>query len=140
MGDAACGLVAVALALFPDTRSWGLAPTVLVSALVGLAFAMPTMAIAVGTTSDGVFATLNRFVFIPLFLFGGAFYPLSQLPTVVQWVAKATPLWHGTTVARQFTFGSVNWLELVGHLAYMAVWAVAGAVVATCRLRQRLYP
>ena len=89
------------------------------------------MAVSVKAEHDGVFANLNRFVVIPLFLFGGAFYPLSKLPTVVQWIARATPLWHGTTVARQFTFGAVNWLEVCGHLGYMVVWAVAGTVVAT---------
>jgi lipooligosaccharide transport system permease protein len=137
---AACGLVALALALFPDTRSWGLIPTVVIAALVGIAFAMPVMAVSVKAEHDGVFANLNRFVVIPLFLFGGAFYPLSKLPTVVQWIARATPLWHGTTVARQFTFGAVNWLEVCGHLGYMVVWAVAGTVVATRRLRRKLYP
>lgn len=137
---AACALVAIALALFPDTRSWGLVPTVVVAALVGVAFAMPVMAISVGAEGDGVFASLNRFVFIPLFLFGGAFYPLSQLPTVVQWLARVTPLWHGTTVARQFTLGPVHWAEVAGHVAYMALWAVVGTVIATRRLRRRLYP
>lgn len=137
---AACGLVAVALALFPDTRSWGLVPTVLVAAAVGVAFAMPVMAVSVNAEGDGVFASMNRFMVIPLFLFGGAFYPLSQLPTVVQWIAKTAPLWHGTTVARQFTAGRVHWAEVLAHLAYIATWAVAGTVVATRRLRRRLYP
>jgi len=132
--------VGLALALFPDTRSWGLVPTIGVAMLVGIAFAMPIMAVAVKQTLDGGFAAMQRFVIIPLFLFGGAFYPLSQLPTVVQWLAKAAPLWHGVVVARGFTSGDVDALGTVGHLAYVAAWGVAGGVVATRRLRRRLYP
>ena len=136
----AAGAVAVALALFADTRSWGLVPSVPVAMLVGAAFAMPTMAYSVGAEMDGGFAALQRFVIIPLFLFGGAFYPLSQLPTVVQWLAKVAPLWHGVVVARAFTAGHVDALATVGHLAYVAAWGVAGSALATRRLRRRLYP
>ena len=67
-------------------------------------------------------------------------YPLSQLPTLVQWVAKAAPLWHGVVVARAFTVGRVDWLAIAGHTAYICLWAAAGTVVATRRLRRKLYP
>jgi len=139
-GGLATGMVAIALALFPDTRSWGLIPAVAVATLVGVAFAMPTMAVALGAEFDGVFAALQRFVIVPLFLFGGAFYPLSQLPTVVQWVAKAFPLWHGVVVARGFTTGGIGALEAVGHLAYATLWIVVGSIVSIRRLAVRLCP
>lgn len=136
----AAGAVAVALALFPATRSWGLAPAVLVAMIVGVAFAMPIMALAVGAEVDGAFAAIQRFVLIPLFLFGGAFYPLEQLPEVVQWVARAAPLWHGVVVARGLTTGGVEPLAALGHLSYAALWAVVGAAIAVRRLTGRLCP
>ena len=139
-GALATSMVAAALALFPDTRSWGLVPAVGVATLVGVAFAMPTMAIAIGAQTDGLFAALQRFVLLPLFLFGGAFYPLSQLPTVVQWVAKVFPLWHGVVVARGLTTGGLTWDDALGHLAYVATWVVVGCVVSTRRLAVRLCP
>ncbi len=132
--------VSLALALFPATRSWGLAPAVLVAALVGVAFAMPIMAVSIGAELDGVFAALQRFVLVPLFLFGGAFYPLDQLPGVVQWLARVAPLWHGVVVARGLTTGGVDLLAAAGHLAYVALWAVVGGVVAVRRLSSRLCP
>ena len=132
--------VAVALACFPDTRSWGLIITVAMAVLVGVAFAMPVAAFSINTEYDGSFAGIQRFVIIPLFLFGGAFYPLTQLPTVVQWLAKVAPLWHGVVVARAFTVGEVDWLATAGHTAYIALWIVAGTAVATRRLRRKLYP
>ncbi len=139
----ATGGVAVVLASFTDTRSWGLAPAVVASAFVGLAFAMPLMAYSINAEMDGGFPAIQRFVIIPLFLFGGAFYPLSQLPEVVQWVAKAAPLWHGVVVARSFTVQNgpaINWLAVAGHLGYTLLFAVAGTVLAVRRLRTPLYP
>lgn len=135
----AAALVALVLALFPDTRSWGLIPSVLASTLVGVAFAMPVMATSINAEMDGQFAAIQRFLIIPLFLFGGAFYPLSQLPTAVQWAARAFPLWHGVVVARAFTHGTVRPWAVLGHLAYCAIFVLAGGMVSIRRLRRKLY-
>ena len=139
-----CGLaasaVALALSLFGETRSWGLIPGVLVAVVVGLSFAMPIMAFAITAKYDGAFAGVQRFVIIPLFLFGGAFYPLTQLPTMVQWIAKFFPLWHGVVVARDFAIGTVDWPGVAGHMSYIALWIAAGIWVATRNLRGKLYP
>lgn len=132
--------VAVALACFADTRSWALVAAVPVSMLVGVAFAMPIMAVSLRANMDGTFPAIQRFVIIPLFLFGGAFYPLSQLPLVVQWIAKVAPLWHGVVVAREFTGGAVDWLGVAGHAAYLCLWAAVGAILAIRRMRKQLYP
>ncbi len=141
---ARCGLAAAAvasvLACFHHTRSWGLVPTVVVAMAVGVSFAMPIMAYSVNSEYDGAFAGIQRFVVIPLFLFGGAFYPITKLPTLVQWMAKAAPLWHGVVVARGFTTGHVDWRGVAGHMAYVLAWGVAGVFVATRRLRRKLYP
>ncbi len=132
--------VAAALAFVDDTRSWGLIPAVLVAMAVGIAFAMPIMAYSVGAELDGGFPAIQRFLIIPLFLFGGAFYPLSQLPVVVQWFARAFPLWHGVVVARGFTTGSVDWDGVAVHLAYVLMWAGVGTAISRRRLARRLYP
>jgi lipooligosaccharide transport system permease protein len=43
---------------------------------------------------DG-FSVLYRLGIMPMFLFSGAFFPVSQLPEVIAWLAYLTPLWHG---------------------------------------------
>lgn len=139
----AAGAVAAALALFADTRSWGLVPAVVVAMAVGAAFAMPIMAYSVGAEMDGGFPAIQRFVIIPLFLFGGAFYPLSQLPEVAQWFARLFPLWHGVVVSREFTTGrsgGVGWAGVAGHLGYVCLWIAGGTVVSIRRLAGKLYP
>jgi lipooligosaccharide transport system permease protein len=132
--------VAVALACFPQTRAWGLAPSVLVSMVVGVSFAMPIMAYSIVAKEDSRFAALNRFFVIPLFLFGGAFYPISKLPTAVQWYARFAPLWHGVVVARSFTSGHAELRGTIGHLAYLGLWILVGCIVAVHNLRKKLYP
>jgi lipooligosaccharide transport system permease protein len=132
--------VAAALAFVDDTRGWGLLPAVLVAIAIGIAFAMPIMAYSVGAELDGGFPAIQRFLIIPLFLFGGAFYPLSQLPVIVQWFARAFPLWHGVVVARGFTTGDVDWGGVAGHVAYVLVWAGLGTAISIRRLARRLYP
>jgi lipooligosaccharide transport system permease protein len=64
-------------------------PTAVVS---GLAFATPIAAFAATQKNDTGFATLYRFGLIPLFLFSGTFFPISQLPGWLQALARATPL------------------------------------------------
>ncbi len=133
------GSVAVVLAFVDDTRTWGLIPAVAVAALVSLAFAMPCMAYAAATESETSFPAIQRFVIIPLFLFGGAFYPIGQLPVLVQWMARTFPLWHGVVVARAFTADHVEALATVAHLGYVAAWIVVGWLLARRSLHARLH-
>ena len=63
---------------------------------------------------------------LPLFLFSGTFFPVSRLPLPLEWVAYATPLWHGVDLCRSLTLGTVQPLSALGHVAYLALLATAG--------------
>src|SRR5205823_4631987 len=63
--------------------------------LTGLAFAAPIAAYAVTLERDQGLIAIFRFGVIPMFLFSGTFFPVSQLPAVLRPVAYFTPLWHG---------------------------------------------
>ena len=52
--------------------------------LTGIAFAAPVGAFAATQDKDSSFSTLYRFAIIPLFLFSGTFFPVSQLPAWLQ--------------------------------------------------------
>ena len=43
---------------------------------------------------------------MPLFLFSGTFFPISQLPDWLQPVAWVTPLWHGVELCRALALGT----------------------------------
>jgi lipooligosaccharide transport system permease protein len=126
---AAFGAVDSPLALF----------TLPAGVLTGLAFAAPVAAYSAGLENDTGIAMLMRFVITPLFLFGGVFYPVSQLPLVLELLAYLTPLWHGVALSRGLALGTETAAAAAGHVVYLAAWIVVGswfaARVYTRRLR-----
>ena len=134
----AAGMVGVALALFPDTRSWGLIAAVPVAALCGVACGMPMAAFAATREVDGSFAAIQRFVVTPLFLFAGVFYPLSELPSALQVIGWVTPLWHGVEVCRGLVNGGLGPWAGAGHVLVMAVWAGVATLWAVRTFGRRL--
>jgi lipooligosaccharide transport system permease protein len=136
----AAATVAVVMACFPDVRSWGLISAVPAAMLSGLAFGMPFAAWAMTRTREISFPLIQRFIIVPLFLFGGAFFPLSQLPIGIRLVGYATPLWHGVEMCRAWVSGTpMSALAAVGHIAYLLVYVVVGAVLMRRFARQRLF-
>jgi lipooligosaccharide transport system permease protein len=106
--------------------------------LVGLAFAAPMAAYAATAENDGAFVVVNRFLIIPMFLFSGTFFPVTQLPKALEWLAYATPLWHGVDLCRSLTLGTVHWPLALVHVLYLAAWGVTGLVLALHTYRRRL--
>ncbi|GEL96107.1 ABC transporter permease [Cellulomonas composti] len=103
-----------------------------VGVLAGLAFGLPLLAFSAGISDDkGQFAMVQRFVFTPLFLFSGTFYPLATLPVWLQWIGWISPLWHASEAGRALSYGlgPGAWSPWV-HVAVLVVMAVAGGVVA----------
>jgi lipooligosaccharide transport system permease protein len=106
--------------------------------LTGMAFAVPMAAFSATQDKDTAFITLYRFVVIPLFLFSGTFFPISQLPQALQYLAYVTPLFHGVALCRVLTLGQVHlWVDL-GHAAYLAVWVGAGYAIGRRTFAKRL--
>jgi lipooligosaccharide transport system permease protein len=82
--------------------------------------------------------TVFRLVITPLFLFGGAFFPISRLPLVLQWVAWATPLSHGVELCRGLVLGTLALQPAALHIAVLLLYVVAGAAIALPLLSRRL--
>jgi lipooligosaccharide transport system permease protein len=106
--------------------------------LCGMAFAAPITAFAASQEDDTGFSALFRFGIIPLFLFSGTFFPVSQLPAALQPVAWLTPLWHGVELCRGLTQGTISPAAAFGHAAVLAGFAVAGTLAAVRVYRWRL--
>jgi lipooligosaccharide transport system permease protein len=135
MVSGAFALVGMLLGVF---RSWWVLLAVPVAVLCGVAHAAPVMAYAARQENDAAFAAVFRLVMVPMFLFAGTFFPVEQLPTVLRPVAWAAPLWHGTETVRSMLLGRAELWPVVGHLAYLTVWAVVGVVLAVGQYRRRL--
>ena len=104
----------------------------LVGVLAGLAFGLPLMAFSASLTEDkGQFALVQRFIFTPLFLFSGTFYPLATLPVWLHWIGWISPLWHASEIGRALSYGSPPGAWPVGwHLAILLAMAAVGWVLA----------
>ncbi|MDT0165563.1 ABC transporter permease [Actinotalea sp. AC32] len=134
---AASVFLAVAAAL-GTVRSWWGVLAAPVAVLGGMAFAAWCYAYTARLESDRGITVLLRFVVMPLSLFSGTFFPVDQLPVWLQPVAWATPLWHTVEVCRALTLGVVEPWAVVGHLAFVALWLVAGVVAAVRVLTRRM--
>ena len=75
---------------------------------------------------------------MPLFLLGGAFFPISKLPLVLQAVAWATPLSHGVELCRGLVLGHVIPGEVVLHVAVLVAYSLAGFFLARVLMMRRL--
>jgi lipooligosaccharide transport system permease protein len=134
-----CGVFLAVIAAFGAVRSPLAVLALPAAVLTGLAFAPALMAWSVTRTRDTSFAVLMRFVMVPLFLFSGTFFPVSQLPGWLQPVAYVTPLWHGVELCRSLALGTAGLGGSAVHVAYLLALALAGSAVAERMYRKRLY-
>ena len=109
-----------------------------VAVLVGLAFAAPIQAFAAAQTSDNPFASLFRFVIMPMFIFSGTFFPITQLPEPLQVIAVLTPLWHGVALARSIALDSFDPLLALINIAVLTVFTAVGLAVSFRTFRRKL--
>jgi lipooligosaccharide transport system permease protein len=126
------------IAAFGGISSWHAVFAVPAALLTGLAFSAPVEGYAASTESDTGFSAIFRFGVVPMFLFSGTFFPISRLPQALQWVAYATPLWHGVDLSRGLILGTTGATRAVGHVAYLLAWIVAGLALARRRYARRL--
>jgi len=113
--------------------------------VTGLAFQTVITAFTVTREDETSLSTLFRFGIIPLFLFSGTFFPISQLPDVLQWVAYATPLFHGVELVRKIALpdvdaSAVTAISVWVHLAYLVAMTGLGLFLASRHLSRRLKP
>ena len=129
---------AVVIALF---RIVGPGPALLATIpglLVGLATAAPVMAYTAALKKDQGLVTLFRFIIVPMFLFSGTFFPISQLPTWLQPVAFVTPLFHAVELARWVALGIEPAVAPWISVGYLLVWFAAGTAAAIVMFSRKL--
>ena len=133
-------IFALVIVLFGAAATPGILLVVPVGALTGLAFAAPIAAFMSTQRDTSAFNSIWRFGITPLFLFSGTFFPISQLPDIIQPLAWALPLWHGVDLARALALGTVldNPLLHAAHLAILLVGCVGGVLATFVMFRRRL--
>jgi lipooligosaccharide transport system permease protein len=132
-------LVTVYMWAFGASRSAWLVLAWPAATLTGLAFAAPVAAWAMTLRTENSFAYLFRFGMMPLMLFSGTFFPVSQLPGWLRALAYATPLWHGVDLCRMLSLGDVDVPRALIHVAYLTALSAAGIWAGARTYRRRLY-
>ncbi|GAB2861423.1 ABC transporter permease [Lentzea nigeriaca] len=116
----------------------GIGLAVLFATLAGLAFSCPLIAYSATLDKPDSFNTIFRFVLMPMTLFTGAFFPVSQLPDWLRPLVWLTPAWHGIELARGATFGTLGLLPALGHTAYLVAMIAVGLFFAVRFFYRRL--
>lgn len=111
---------------------------VLPAVLTGVAFAAGATAFTARLKDIQGLAAMFRFAIIPMFLFSGVFFPVSQLPGWMQPVAYATPLWHGVELTRWAALGIETTIAPVLLVGYLLAWVLVGGWLSVVGLEKRL--
>jgi len=134
-----CGVYFLVMAPFGVFESWwGPVVAWLATMLTGMAFAVWTFAFSAHVRSEASFGLIFRLGLIPLFLFSGSFFPISNLPPGLELVARVTPLWHGVNLTRMLCLDTVDWSMAALNTAYLLAVLVPGWWVALRVLGRRL--
>lgn len=128
-------VVAALFGAMPLLRGFG---ALLPAALTGLGFSAAVSGFIATRDHDQALAGLFRFGVVPLFLFSGTFFPVTQLPDAVQPVVYAIPLWHGVELSRAVALGTAPALAWWLHLAVVVGLLVAGSAAASYLFARRL--
>ena len=128
-------LVMLAFGVLESPRAW---MAIFTAIMAGAAFGAMMQALAGMLENEDIFFTvLQRFVIMPLFLFSGTFYPLTNMPIYLQWIGWISPLWHATELGRWLTYGhEISTLMLYTHFVFLNSILVI-AVIASRRIFTR---
>jgi lipooligosaccharide transport system permease protein len=130
-------LVMLAFGVLESPRAW---LAIFTAVMAGAAFGALMQALAGMLENEDVFFTvLGRFVIMPLFLFSGTFYPLTNMPIYLQWIGWISPLWHATELGRWLSYGhEISSQMLYVHFIFLNSLLLIGIVASRRIFTKRL--
>jgi len=129
---------AYALGFMAIAAGFGLVPgpsaLLAIPAALLIAFAFSSIGMSI-TSYMSSFHQLNWLTFwlLPMFLFSGTFYPVSNYPDWLRFIVEATPLAQGVSMVRSIWLQDFG-IGLLGHVAYFVAFAVIGVTMTSRRL------
>jgi len=129
--------VMLAFGVLESPRAW---LAIFTAVMAGAAFGALMQALAGMLENEDIFFTvLQRFVIMPLFLFSGTFYPLTNMPIFLQWIGWISPLWHATELGRWLTYGhEISSLMLYTHFIFLNSLLLFGIIASRRIFTRRL--
>lgn len=106
--------------------------------LTGIVFATAVTAYTAQLENEYGLAAIFRFGIVPMFLFSGTFFPITQLPGWMQPIAYLTPLWHGVELTRGAALSEATAWQPSLHMSYLALWIAVSSIISVRNFRKRL--
>jgi lipooligosaccharide transport system permease protein len=113
-------------------ESWWALLTLPAAFVIGFGFAGAGIA-AVTWMRNWQDFDLVQLVMLPMFLFAATFYPISIYPDAIEWLVRVLPLYHGISLIRALTTGTVGAMQLV-NVVYLAGMGLIGMAIASRRI------
>jgi lipooligosaccharide transport system permease protein len=120
------------------SREWTLIALLPLCALLGVTFSAIALIFNALAKGYDFFTYYFTLILTPMVFISGVYFPLAQLPQVMQWVAKVLPLYHGVELIRPLFLGF--WPEhALLHISVLTAYSVLGYLVAMWLTRKRFF-
>jgi len=126
------------LLLFGMGHHWGILLIFPLLFIIGFMFATIGLLFTSFIKEIELFNYFFTLFLTPLFLFSGIFFPLNQLPEMVQIVAWFTPLYHGVELSRGI-FNQLWDIGLLYHFIWILVVTALNTSIVLRSIHKRLY-
>jgi lipooligosaccharide transport system permease protein len=126
------------LAVAGAASSWWAVFAPLAAGLTVAAISSSVCAFTIRQDDENLFPMLLRMGAIPMFLFSGAFFPLSEMPAAVAWLSRLFPGWHGVELCRDLTSGSFDPIFTTIHVVYLLGLTAIGMAAVISGFEKRL--
>lgn len=112
------------------------------AALLGGLIALPCAAFGFLASSYvsniNQFQTVYSFGIAPMYYLSGIFFPLTQLPPTVSWIAQASPLTHGVRLMQLLFWQQGDWPAIIWHTVVIIAFTIVLAWWANRRIYKML--
>lgn len=127
-------LVAAALGLLKSWHALWILPLIPV---IGFAFSALGLIVTALSPSFDFFMYYFTLVITPMTMISGVFFPIDQLPEVIQALASVLPLAHATSLVRPLVLGDIPG-DILLHLAVLIAYGAVAFYAALVLFRRRL--
>jgi lipooligosaccharide transport system permease protein len=128
-------VVAVLLGVITSWQTLWAFPLLL---LAGLTFSAMGLVVTALSRSYDFFIYYFTLLITPMFLFSGVFFPLTDLPPVIQWLPQILPLTHVVAMVRPLVVGAGWSADALLHLLVLLAYGFAALWLAIALIRRRL--
>jgi lipooligosaccharide transport system permease protein len=108
-----------------------------VAVIVAASFSAMALLLTTVVARREQFEYVMGLIIMPMFLFSGIFFPVTQMPIAVRWVFQLVPLYHAVELLRGLTTGHLAPV-LLWHLVFLLLAGTAAFVAAMRRLDRTL--